>query len=69
MISCSQDVWLTILDPGIEYPDMAKIPIIMQNVIKNHINYNVFPVVDTSYSHDEMFLHLHDAIEYDLLLG
>ena len=69
LVSCSKDFWIPILDPGIEYPGMASLPIIMHIVIKTHVNHNVGPVVDTSCSHDGISVHLHRAIEYSLLLG
>ena len=46
-----------------------RLPIIMYNVIKTHVNHNVCPVVDTSCSHDGMFLHLCPVIEYRILIG
>ena len=32
MISCYQDVWLPILNIGIAYPGMARLPIMMHNL-------------------------------------
>ena len=69
LISCSKDVWLPILDPCIEYPYMARLPIITNNYIKTHMNHHVGPVVDTSFPHNEIFVHICRAIEYSLLLG
>ena len=69
MISCSHDVWIPILDTYIEYPGMTKLPIMMQNVIKTHVNHHFVPVVETYYSHNVMFVHLRHAIKYGLLLG
>ena len=68
LILCSQDVWIPILDQGIEYPVMVWLPIIMHNVIKTHVNHHVSPVVETSCSRDEMFLHIWRAIAYGLIL-
>ena len=61
LILCSQDVWLPILDTVIEYPGIARLPIIMYNVIKPHVNHHVGPVVDTSCSYDRIFVHLRRA--------
>ena len=58
LISFSQDVWLKILDTGIEYSGMARLPIIMYNVIKTHVNYHVSKFVDISCSHDLIFILL-----------
>ena len=68
LISCSQDVLHTILNPDIEDPGMARLPIIVYNVIKTHVNHHVGQVVHTSCSHDRISVHLHRAIEYGLLL-
>ena len=69
LISCSQDVWLKILNPDIEYPGMARLPIMMHNFIKTHVRHNVGPVVDTYFSYDGSFVHICRTIEYGLLLG
>ena len=69
LISCSQDIWLPIIYPGIEYPGMARTPIIMHNFIKTHVNHHVGPVVDKYCSHDGIFVHLCRAIEYILIIG
>ena len=69
LILCYEDVWIPILNTGIEYPDMARLAIIMQKVIKTHVNHHVGPVLDHSCSRDGIFVHLRHAIEYNLLLG
>ena len=48
---------------------MARLPIIMNNVIKTHVNHHVGPVVDTSCSHNGIFVHIFRAIENSLHLG
>ena len=68
LISCYQGVSIPILDPGIEYPGMENLPIMMNNVIKTHVNHHVSPVVDTYFSHHLIFVHLCCDIEYGLFL-
>ena len=67
LILCSQDVWLPILDPRIEYPVMERLHIIMHNVINTNVKHHVGPVVDTSCYHDGIFVHLFRAIESSLI--
>ena len=69
LISCYHDVLLPILDPVIEYTDVVRLPIIMHNIIDTHVNHHVGTVVDTSCSHNRIFVHLCRTIEYSLLLG
>ena len=68
LVSCYQGSWIPILNPGIKYTVMERLPIMMHNIIRTHSKHHVGLVVDTYFSHERICVHLCRTIDYGLFL-